>query len=179
MSWNVRGRVKSLKHMENIFDLTVILHITAIYLELCMITTQIFMKNQNFMFLTVHLLKQSSGLIKFWLFLIQSSMLSEIVSSMEKKPWKSIRFVRFAPIHCQVTILVKCGSQCSTRNLCVTCRVDCLTLRVDMDKPYRGPTNRETFQRFLPLIWPLTVFQIFKNSNFEKSWIWWPRQRVP
>ena len=39
-----------------------------------------------------------------------------------------------------------------------------------------GPTNRETIRRILPLIWPLTVFWIFKNSNYEKPWFWWPRQ---
>ena len=31
---------------------------------------------------------------------------------------------------------------------------------------------------YLPLIWPLTVFWIFKNSNFKNSWIWWSRQGV-
>ena len=58
----------------------------------------------------------------------------------------------------------------------VTCRVDYSTLRLDMDKPSWGPTNRETVRRNLPLIWPLTVFRVFKNTNFEKSWFRWPRQ---
>ena len=62
--------------------------------------------------------------------------------------------------------------------ICVTFRVDCSTLRVDIDKPSWDPINQETIQGILPLRWPLTVFWIFKNSNFEKSWIWWPRQGI-
>ena len=60
-----------------------------------------------------------------------------------------------------------------------------LTLQIDfsiqsdcMDKPSWGVTNWETIERNLPLIWPLTVFWIFKNLNFKNSWIWWSRQGV-
>ena len=62
--------------------------------------------------------------------------------------------------------------------ICVTCRVTCSTLRVVMDKPSWGPINRETIERILPLIWPLTVLKEFKNSNLEKPWICWPRQHI-
>ena len=52
---------------------------------------------------------------------------------------------------------------------CVTCTVTCSTLRVVMDKPSWGPINRETIERILQLIWPLTVLKEFKNSNLEND----------
>ena len=59
-----------------------------------------------------------------------------------------------------------------------TSQIDFSTQSECMDKPFWGMINRETISRNLPRIWPLTVFWIFKNSNFENSWIWWLRQGV-
>ena len=59
-----------------------------------------------------------------------------------------------------------------------TSQIDFSTQSECMDKPFWGMINRETISRILPRIWPLTVFWMLKNSNFENSWIWWPRQGV-
>ena len=62
---------------------------------------------------------------------------------------------------------VTSSSECITT--CVTCIVTCSTLRIDMNKPCWGHINREPSERILPLIWPLTVLNEFKNSNLENS----------
>ena len=62
--------------------------------------------------------------------------------------------------------------------VCVSCRVDCSTFRVDMDKPPRGPTNREKIQKNLPLQCICNNPRPFLFRFPEKSWFWWSRQGV-
>ena len=103
-------------------------------------------------------------LLSVWLLILDRNSIS-----LKFIPRKSIFWVK-------VVLLLSIYPSGQYITIRVTPRVDYSTLRLDMDKPLWGPTNREKVWRILPLIWPLTVFKIFKNSNFEKSWFRWSRQ---
>ena len=118
-------------------------------------------------------LQAERNLMKNWWFLIDLSMSSRDHDTIL---WKIVRFHELYNSDDESTPCVSVHPSKECVIVYMTCTVYISTLRVDMDKPSWGPTNRETKWRNLPLIWPLTVFWIFKNSNYEKSWFWWPRQ---